>query len=90
MQIDSVARHFAHGIVLTEYELGGLLVVVVGSGGMLLALGAHFVCPRAIAALVGLPRLCGIVLVLALLFTREIAQTVVLLLSARRGPVVEG
>jgi hypothetical protein len=38
VKIDGVAVHFADGVVFAEDELGGLLVVLVGFGGVRLAL----------------------------------------------------
>jgi uncharacterized membrane protein YedE/YeeE len=90
VQVDSVAGDFAHGIVLTENELRGLLVVFVGFGGMRLALLRQLARPAAIAALVGLLGLRGEMLVLTLLFTSEIAEAVVLLLRITTWSVIEG
>jgi hypothetical protein len=79
VQVDGVTVDFADGVVLAEDELGGLLVVLVGFGGVRLALLRQLFRPGAIAALVGLLRLRGEMLVLALLFTSEVAEAVVFL-----------
>ena len=80
VQIDGVAVDFADGVVLAENELGGLLVVLVGFGGVRFALLRELFRPGAVAALVGLLGLRSEVLVLALLFTSEVAEAVVFLL----------
>lgn len=90
VQVDSVAVDSAHGVVLAEDEFGGLLVVLVGFGCVRLALLRQFLRPAAVAALVGLLRLRGEVLVLALLFTSEVAQAVVFALRITGRSVVEG
>jgi hypothetical protein len=79
VKINGVAVDFADGVVFAEDELGGLLVVLVGFGGVRLALLRQLFRASAIAALVGLLRLRGEVLVLALLFTSEVAEAVVFL-----------
>ena len=90
VQVDGVTVDFADGVVLAEDELGGLLVVLVGFGGVRLALLRQLFRPGAIAALVGLLRLRGEMLVLALLFTSEVAEAVVFLFGITVGSVVEG
>jgi hypothetical protein len=67
-----------------------LLVVLVGFGGVLLALLAQAVRFTAVAALVGLLRLRREMLLLSLLFTCEISEAIVLLLSIGRRAMVEG
>jgi hypothetical protein len=81
VQVDGVAVDFADGVVLAEDELRGLLVVLVGFGGVRLALLRQLFRTGAIAALVGLLGLRSEVLVLALLFTSEVAEAVVFLLG---------
>lgn len=90
VQVDGVAVDFADGVVFAKDELGGLLVVLVGFGCVRLALLRQLFRPGAVAALVGLLRLRGKVLVLALLFTSKVAQAVVFLLGITAGSVVEG
>lgn len=90
VQVDGVAVDSAHGVVLAEDELGGLLVVLVGFGCVRLALLRQLLRAAAVAALVGLLRLCSEVLVLALLFTSEVAQAVVFALRITGRSVVEG
>ena len=81
VQIDSVAVDFANRVVLTEDVLGGLLVVRVGLGGMLLGLLAHAMRLGTVARVVCLACFGSKVLMLALLFTREVTQAIVLLLG---------
>jgi len=90
VQVDGVAVDFADGVVLAEDELGGLLVVLVGFGCVRLALLRQLFRLGAVAALVGLLRARGEVLVLALLFTSEVAEAVVFALGITVGSVVEG
>jgi hypothetical protein len=90
VQVDGVTVYFADGIVLAEDELGGLLVVLVGFGCVLLALLRQLFRLGAVAALVGLLRARGEVLVLALLFTSEVSEAVVFALRITVGSVVEG
>ena len=90
VQVDGVAVDFADGVVLAEDELGGLLVVFVGFGCVRLALLRQLFRTGAVAALIGLLRLRGEVLVLALLFTSKVAESVVFLLGITAGSVVEG
>lgn len=90
VQVDRVAVHLAHGVVLAEDELGRLPVVLVGFGGVLLALLRQLVRLAAVAALVRLLGACGEVLVLALLFAGEVAQAVVFLLGVAGRAVIEG
>ena len=66
MQIYRVGRYLAYRVVLPENELGGLLVVVVGRRGVLLALFRGIVGASAVAGGVGLRGLGGEVLVFAL------------------------
>ena len=73
VQVDRVRVYLAHGIVLAEDVLGSLLVVGVGLGGMFLALLAHAMRFRPVARVVRLAGLCGTMLVLALLFARQVA-----------------
>jgi hypothetical protein len=73
VQVDGIAGHFAHGVVLAEDKFRSLFIVLIGFGGVFLALGAHFVGSTAVAALVGSSRLRGVVLVLALFFAGEVA-----------------
>jgi hypothetical protein len=54
VQVDSVARDFAYGVVFAKDELGGLLVVLVGFGCVRLALLRQLFCLAAVAALVGM------------------------------------
>jgi hypothetical protein len=67
-----------------------LFVVLVGFGCMRLALLRQLFRLAAVAALVGMLRLRGEVLVLALLFTSKIAQAIVFALGILRRAVVEG
>ena len=67
-----------------------LRFVLVGFGCVLLALLRQLFRLGAVAALVGLLRLRGEVLVLALLFTSKVAQAVVFLLGITGWSVVEG
>ena len=90
VQVDSITVDFADGVVFAEDELGGLLVVLVGFGCVRLALLRQLFRPGAVAALVGLLRLRGKMLVLALLFTSKVAEAVVFLLGITAGSVVEG
>ena len=90
VQVDGVAVDFADGVVLAEDELGGLLVVFVGFGCVRLALLRQLFRLGAVAALVGLLRARGEVLVLALLFASEVAEAVVFALGITVGSVVEG
>jgi hypothetical protein len=90
VQVDSVARDFAYGVVFAKDELGGLLVVLVGFGCVRLALLRQLFCLAAVAALVGVLRLRGEMLVLALLFASQIAEAVVFALRILRRAVVEG
>jgi hypothetical protein len=90
VQVDSVARDFAYGVVFAKDELGGLLVVLVGFGCVRLALLRQLFCLAAVAALVGMLRLRGEMLVLALLFASQIAEAVVFALRILRRAVVEG
>jgi hypothetical protein len=77
VQVNGIAVYFADGVVFAEDEFGGLLVVFVGFCCVILALLRQFVRLAAVAALIGLLGLRGEVLVLALLFAGEVAQTVV-------------
>lgn len=77
VQVDGVAVDFSYGVVLAEDEFGGLLVVLVGFGCVSFALLRELFRFGTIAALVGLLGLRCKVLVLALLFASEVAQTVV-------------
>jgi hypothetical protein len=79
VQVDGVAVDFADGVVLAEDELGGLLVVLVGFGGVRLALLRQLFRPGAVAALVGLLGLRSEMLVLTLLFTSEVTEAVIFL-----------
>lgn len=90
VEIDGVGVDLAHGVVFTENELGGLSVVVVGFGGVRLALVRQVFGSCAVAALVGLLRARGERLVLTLLFTSEVAQAVILVLGVYGCAVVEG
>ena len=90
VQVDGVAVDFADGVVFAEDELGGLLIVLVGFGCVCFALLRQLFRPAAVTALVGLLRLRGKVLVLALLFTSEVAQAVVFALRIGVGSMVEG
>lgn len=54
VQVDGVVRHAAGGVVLAEYELGGLLVEGVLLGGVALAFVGEGLGAGAVAALVGL------------------------------------
>jgi hypothetical protein len=90
VQIDGVARDFSYSVVFAEDELGGLLVVLVGFGCVRLALLRQLFRLVAVAALVGMLRLRGKMLVLALLFASKIAQAIVFALRISRRAVVEG
>jgi hypothetical protein len=90
VQVDSVAGDFSYSVVFAEDELRGLLVVLVGFGCVRLALLRQLFRLAAVAALVGMLRLRGEVLVLALLFTSKIAQAIVFALGILRRAVVEG
>lgn len=57
---------------------------------MIFALGAHVMCFAAITGLVGLSGFGGVVLMLALFFARQVAESVVFLLGVAGGAVVEG
>lgn len=59
MQIDGIRRYAAVGVVLTEDKLRRLLVVLVHLATMRLPLLGEFFRARAIAALVGFPRLAS-------------------------------
>lgn len=73
VQVDRIAVDLAHRIVLAEDVLRGLLVISVGLGGVLLALFTHAVRLGAVARLVCLACFRSEVLMLSLLFTREVA-----------------
>jgi hypothetical protein len=67
-----------------------LFVVLVGFGCMRLALLRQLFRLAAVAALVGMLRLRGEMLVLALLFASKIAEAIVFALRILRRAVVEG
>lgn len=90
VQIDGVAGDLTYSVVLAEDELGSLLVVFVGFGCVGLALLRQLMRRAAVAALVGLLGLRSKVLVLALLFTSKITESIVFTLRICRGTVVEG
>lgn len=91
VQIDGVGFDLADGVVLAEDELGGLLVVLVGLGGVGFGLQRHLVGLGAIAALVGLAGFASEVAVLVLLFAGEVTQAVIFLLRiGGLAIVVEG
>lgn len=90
VQINGIAIDAADSIVLAEDVIGGLFVVVVCFGGVLLGLGRHFVSGGTIAPLVSLACLCSKVLMLRLLFTREVTKTIILGFRAGGLGVVEG
>lgn len=90
MQINGVAGNLADSIVLAEDEFGGLFVVVVCRCLMLLGLLAEVVCAGTVALFVGMSCFCGEVLVLALFFARQIAESVIFALRIRSRSVVEG
>lgn len=89
MQINRIAWNLPHGIILPEDELRGLFVQLIGFGSMTLALHAHLMCPTAIAAFVRLSGFGGEVLMLALFFAGEIAESIVFLLGGGGRAVVE-
>jgi hypothetical protein len=90
VQINRVRVDSANHVVLTENVLGGLSVVVVGLLSMTLCFLGQVVGGTAIAASVGLLRLCGTVLTLAVFLAREVSQSVVLGLCIAGLLVVEG
>jgi hypothetical protein len=90
VQVDGVARDFAYGVVFAEDEFGGLFVVLIGFGCVRLALLRQLFRLAAVAALVGMLRLRGEMLVLALLFASKIAEAIVFALRILRRAVVEG
>lgn len=90
VQVDGIAVDFAHGVVLAKDKLRGLLVVLVGFGSVRFALLRQLFRFCAITSLVCLLGACGEMLVLALLFTSEVTETVVFLLGISRRAVVEG
>jgi len=90
VQIYRVGCYFAYRIVLPENEFGGLFVVVVGRRGVLRAGLRGVMGAGAVAGGIGLRGLGGEVLVLALWFAGEGAETVVFGFGGGGGAVVEG
>ena len=78
VQVDRVARDLAHRVVFAEDELGGLFVQRVGFRRVFLALLAHTVRFGAITTVICLSRFRRIVLMLALFFTSEVPESVIL------------
>lgn len=80
MQIYGVAGDFPNSIVLAENVLGGLFVVRVCLRSVLFALLAETMGTGAVTFVVCLMRLGREVLVLSMLLSREVAQSIIFLL----------
>lgn len=90
MQINGIVRNTSRGVVLAEDKLRRLLVVLIAIGLMAFALLRKIVGSAAVPTLVRLPRPLEARLHLSLLATRQVAQTIVLLLGRAVGSMVEG
>lgn len=73
MQVNRIAVHLSHCIVLPEDIFGSLFVVFIRFGSMLLSLFRKLVRSTAIAAFIGLTRFSSAVLVFPVLLAGEVA-----------------